>query len=470
MSSSENVRDVSWLLERLDGFSEQTALVAADGEVTYKQLLSLIDEFHGLISRSQLKASERVVLVGDFTPNSIAALFALTYCRLTLIPTTGLTEQQRDLIDRVCAPHWYLDSHSRQFARSGCEESHLEHINSNELSAEIRYRNTPGLILFTSGSSGLPKAVVHDFSLLLEKFRRESRPFRTLNFLLFDHWGGLNTLLHTLLSGGTIVCPTNRTPDYICSLIERYQIELLPASPSFLNLVLASGAHRRHDLSSLQLISYGAEPMPATTLERLSRELPRTELKQTYGLIELGVLQTKSESRDSLKVKIGGTGYEIRVVNQMLEIKARSSMLGYLNAPSPFTSDGYFKTGDLVEVDGEYLTILGRSSDLINVGGEKVFPAEVEAVLLECELVKDAVVYGTDNPLTGKTVSADVILMDGSLDTSRARLEIRKFCSERLARFKVPVKINFVTHELTTARQKRVRNRQNSEEAEDALR
>ena len=116
----------------------------------------------------------------------------------------------------------------------------------------------------------------------------------------------------------------------------------------------------------------GPQGMPESTLQHLHKVLPDVRLKQTYGLSELGILRSKSKSSDSLWVKVGGEDYETKIVDGILWIRARSAMLGYLNAPSPFTEDGWFITGDAVEVDGEYIKILGRKSELINVGGEKV--------------------------------------------------------------------------------------------------
>jgi acyl-CoA synthetase (AMP-forming)/AMP-acid ligase II len=197
--------------------------------------------------------------------------------------------------------------------------------------------------------------------------------------------------------------------------------------------------------------------MPPTTLARVHRELPNIDLRQTYGLIELGVLRAKSAGSDSLLVKLGGDGYDIRVVDNLLEIKAKSSMLGYLNAPSPFTEDGYFKTGDRVEQHGEYVRILGRESEQINVGGEKVFPTEVETTLLDCPHVADAVVYGVSHPLSGKVVAADVVRIASDLEDSAVRTAIRLHCNERLEPYKVPVKIKFVEGPLVGDRQKRVR-------------
>jgi acyl-CoA synthetase (AMP-forming)/AMP-acid ligase II len=169
------------------------------------------------------------------------------------------------------------------------------------------------------------------------------------------------------------------------------------------------------------------------------------EFRQTYGLIELGVLRAKSASKNSLLVKLGGEGYDLRVVDGKLEIKAEASMLGYLNAPSPFTDDGYFRTGDRVEQHGDFLKIIGRESEQINVGGEKVFPVEVETVLL------------ASHPLSGKIVCADVVANSVDMDEPAMRTLIRKFCNERLESYKVPIKIRFVEGPLAGERQKRVR-------------
>ena len=114
-------------------------------------------------------------------------------------------------------------------------------------------------------------------------------------------------------------------------------------------MLLLSEDYHNYNLDSLELITYGTEPMPMTTLKKLNDIFPKVRFLQTYGLSEVGILRSKSKSSDSLWVKIGGEDYKTRIVDGMLEIKSKSSMLGYLNAPSPFTDDGWFKTGDSVE-------------------------------------------------------------------------------------------------------------------------
>ena len=158
-------------------------------------------------------------------------------------------------------------------------------------------------------------------------------------------------------------------------------------------------------------------------------------------------------------MKIGGKGFETRVVDGVLQIKARSSMLGYLNAPSPFTEDGWFDTNDLVDVDGEYVRILGRKSDIINVGGEKVYPAEVENVIQEIEAVGEVTVYGETNAITGNIVCADITPLS-PLDSSQQQelvAQVKRHCREKLQRYKVPLRVNVITQHQHTERFKKTR-------------
>lgn len=132
-------------------------------------------------------------------------------------------------------------------------------------------------------------------------------------------------------------------------------------------------------------------------------------------------------------------------------------MIGYLNAPSPFDSDGWMCTGDRVEVRGEYIRILGRECEVINVGGQKVFPVEVETVLLQADNVCDVTVYGARHPLMGQVVHARVSLHQPE-DATALSERLRRFCLERMARYKLPVKFVVVSEEeQRSARFKKVR-------------
>jgi acyl-CoA synthetase (AMP-forming)/AMP-acid ligase II len=278
---------------------------------------------------------------------------------------------------------------------------------------------------------------------MLGKFKVRRHARRAITFLLYDHIGGFNTMLYQLSNAGCIVTLQDRDPDTVLRAIERHRVELLPTSPTFMNLVLLSEAYRRYDLSSLKIVTYGTEPMPESTLRRFHQVLPHIHLQQTYGLSEIGILRSKSQSSDSLWVKLGGEGFQTRVVDGILQIKAESAMLGYLNAPSPFTNDGWFNTGDKVEMDGDYFRILGRESEIINVGGQKVYPAQVESAVQEMPEVAEVSVYGEKNVMMGQIVCAAVRLKEPR-DLRQFHHDLRQFCRQRLQEFQIPVRVKLV--------------------------
>jgi long-chain acyl-CoA synthetase len=393
-----------------------------------------------------------VSLEADFSPNAVALLLALVQRCCVVVPLSSAVAGDRLAFRESAEVEWIIDladDDSVRVTRTGRKAGH-------ELLVALRERRHPGLVLFSSGSTGASKAAAHDLVPLLEKFRVPKRTLRTIAFLLFDHIGGVNTLLYTLSNGGCVIAVSDRHPDAVCAAIARHRAELLPTSPTFLNLLLASEAHERHDLSSLRTVTYGTEPMSESTLKRVHAALPRVKLQQTYGLSELGILRSQSRGPDSLWVRIGGEGYELRVVDGLLEIKAKAAILGYLNAPSPITADGWFRTGDAVEVDGEWIKILGRRTEIINVGGEKVYPAEVEGVLLEMPGVAEAAVHAERNAITGQLVAARVRLHQPE-PPAQFRRRMVAFCRERLARYKIPQKVTLVDDPLHSERFKVMR-------------
>jgi acyl-CoA synthetase (AMP-forming)/AMP-acid ligase II len=197
--------------------------------------------------------------------------------------------------------------------------------------------------------------------------------------------------------------------------------------------------------------------MPQQTLDRVSRAFPGVLLQQTYGLSELGVLRSRSRDDGSLWVRVGGDGFQTKVVNGILWIKSDYAMVGYLNAPNPFDADGWFNTEDLVEVDGDWLRILGRDSDLINVAGQKVYPAEVEQAILELDNIRDVVVHGEAHPLLGQIVVAKVATVEPEA-AALLKQRIRRACAHQLAAFKLPTKVVVASEaEFYSARMKKRR-------------
>ena len=443
---------IDFLLDAFRADVVKDAVVWQDEPFSYAWLLVAVGRWTDFLRNRALAPGTVVSLEADFSPTSIALLLALVEHGAIIVPLTPSVEAKkpefRD-IAQVEATISIAGSDRAYLRKTGVAASH-------ELFERLRIAGRPGLVLFSSGSTGTSKAAVHDFVPLLEKFKVPRHALRTLTFLLFDHIGGVNTPLYVLSNAGCVVTVPKRSPEVVCAAIERHRVQLLPTSPTFINLLLMSEAYKRHDLSSLEMVTYGTEVMPETTLERFHRLFPRVRLLQTYGLSEVGILRSQSRAADSLWVKVGGDGFETRVVDGMLQIRARSAMLGYLNAPSPFTSDGWLPTGDAVDVDGEYLRIRGRHSEIINVGGEKVYPAEVESVLQSMEGVKDVTVGSEPNPISGQIVTARVKLATGeSLPEFRKRM--RLFCRDKLPLFKIPQKVVLVDEAMHGERFKKMR-------------
>jgi len=428
------------------------SIIWKGNEYTYKSLINNIEKSIYLIDSNSIKPGTVVALKGDFSPNSIALLLALIEKACIIVPLSGSSNTcQKQFLDIAQVEFAFIINENDDITTEKFNQ-----ISDNEYYKSIREKEHPGLVLFTSGTSGEPKAAVHDFLALLEKFKLRRKALRTLNFLLFDHWGGLNTMFHILSNGGVVITTIDRNPENICKLIEKYKIELLPASPTFLNLMLLSGGYKNYDLSSLKIISYGTEPMPESTLKRLNKVFPDVNLYQTYGLIELGVMSSKSKKDDSLWVKVGGKGYKTRIVDGILHIKAKSAMLGYLNASSPFTDDGWFITGDEVLQKGNYIKILGRKSEIINVGGEKVYPQEVENVIQEMDNVAEVTVYGEKNSIIGNMVCTKIRL-ETNENKKQFIIKVKEFCRNKLETFKLPVKVFLSDENLYSSRFKKVR-------------
>ena len=427
-------------------------MVCQDRETRYADLRAAINAWRARFDEWSLEEGESVGLVGDCSPGLCALLLALILNRNIITPLGPLDGGQRDRYLEIARAQAVFEFQSNDVWTFSRKESGIPY----PLFETLRAGKEAGLILFTSGSTGEPKASLLSADRLLEKFAQRRPAYRTLIFLKLDHIGGINTFFHALCHGGTLICLRERNPEAIATAIERHRAELLPTTPTFLNMLLMSVASQQHDLSSLQMITYGTEPMPASTLRGLHRAFPKVRLKQTYGLSELGILRTTSRDSESLWMKLGGEGFETKIVDGILWIRARSAMLGYLNAPSPFNAEGWFNTGDAVEVDGEYLRVLGRNSELINVGGEKVYPAEVESVLLQMDNVREATVYGKRNAVTGQVVVARASLRKPE-DRAGFEARMREFCRGRLADYQVPVFVELSDAEHHTPRFKKRR-------------
>lgn len=443
-------RYASWQ-RRLQEYSSLPAVVQAGKTFTYEQLLEQTADWTKRLHDQGVEPRQIIATCCDYSLSSISAMLAVfsSNAVLALIPPGGDTDH-------------YIDQAKAQrilaFDPNGSGTMHPG-PNSHAMSPlldRLLVERSAGFIIFTSGSTSRPKAALHSVERFLLRFEKPGRRFRTLAFSSIDHIAGMDTLFYTLSSGGAVVITENRHPHSVLKLIERESVEVLPTSPSFLRILCATPEAGESNPSSLKIITYGSEPMDEPTLRRVNRRFPNADVLQKYGSTELGSPRTTSRGKDSLWIKFRQGDIETRVVDGVLWTRSDKSFLGYLNAPNHLVQDGWYCTGDMVEQDGEWIRFLGRQGDGINVGGQKVYPAEVESVIRELDFVHDAFVSGEPHALLGSIVSAQVAVLGPTL-AGDVRQEIRAHCRRRLASYKVPIRLSIVDRIAVTTRQKRIR-------------
>ncbi|NBR43121.1 MAG: long-chain fatty acid--CoA ligase [Verrucomicrobia bacterium] len=348
-------------------------------------------------------------LIGEHGPASTAWLLALEEAGHFVAPLSGNVAEHPKKLAQINA-QWLITTEPlawKMFPR-------VDEPSAHPLFQKLCEQSRAGLILFSSGTSGQPKAMVQDFTNLLATYElRHPSRLPLLALLGFDHIGGINTLLGALASGAMMVIPENRSAQAVAAAIMAHRVGVLPASPTFLNLLLASGEVQARDLSSLRVITYGTEPMPETLLGRLRQAFPRARFIQTFGTSETGIAQTESPDAGSTFFRFSDSGLKWKIIDEELWLQSRTQIGGYLNANSErFTEDGWL-------------------------------PIEVESVILEVEGVTECRVFGESHALTGQTVAVDVVA-NGHLDQESLRAKIRTICRTKLARYKVPTRVNFV--------------------------
>lgn len=422
------------------------SIIEKNTSYTYSELAIRIEEYKNQL-RSVIISRDVIAIHSDYSFESICLLLALSEFPCIIVPIVPTTEFEIQNKLKAAKVIKVISLDNEKLIINSVKDQSFEETEKYD---QITNDNHAGLVLFSSGTTGVPKVMVHDFSKLISEFK-EPKKQKNLNFilfLLFDHIGGINTLLGCLNNGSQITIPANRNPEYILQLIQDKKIQVLPTSPTFLNLMLMTEDFDKYDLSSLKMITYGTERMPQHLLDRLKIKAPSVKLVQTFGTSETGILKTESKSSTSLFFKIIDPNYQYKVEESQLYLKSKNQVSGYINQESnQFTKEGWFATGDLVEVDEDgYLKIIGRINKVINVGGLKVLPKEIEDIINQFPEVIDSTVFAKDNAITGQMVCAKVVIKEG-LDEKEMKKTILRKCREELDRYKVPSKL-IITHSI----------------------
>jgi acyl-CoA synthetase (AMP-forming)/AMP-acid ligase II len=262
------------------------------------------------------------------------------------------------------------------------------------------------VVVATSGTSGPPKLVEHSWDSLLAAARLAEQWHGLGWVLVYDatRWAGIQVWLQALLTGGRLIVPASRDPDVVLRSIVDEQAAVLPATPTLLRRLLASGDRGLMERARVERITLGGEAADGPLLEQAKAAFSGARITQVYATTELG---------EVFRVADGLPGFPANWLGRSLPGGARLGMRRDGELLVQLSRDtAEVATGDLVERRGERYEFTGRRSDVIVVGGAKVLPRRVEELLRTVPGIADVRVYGMPSAITGELVAAEAVLAD----------------------------------------------------------
>ncbi len=274
-------------------------------------------------------------------------------------------------------------------------------------------------LVLTSGTTGRPKCVRYLWSDLIRQVRPSARShgMRWLLAYHLNHFAGIQMFLHVLVNRAALVVPESGSVSDMLAAARKNEVTHISASPTFWRFAIAQLQAEKQPLPGLQQITLGSEVVTPSLLDSLKEVFPKVRISQVYASTEAGSCVAVSDGRAGLPVSIldykEDAPVRFRIEDGELFIYSRHGMRGFLGDQGNVQGE-WRATGDLVRIEGDRIIFLGRQSELINVGGVKVHPVNVEDVVATVEGVKLVKAYGHPNAIMGQIVAVDLVLEDGA--------------------------------------------------------
>lgn len=317
-------------------------------------------------------------------------------------------------------------------------------------------------LLTTSGTTGTPKVVAHTLQSLTRSLRIDETYKKQIRWGLiydFSRFAGMQVVLQSILSGSTLVVPDFGVGigEKIAAFVD-HGVTHLSTTPTMWRKILMTPSSNK--LKPKQ-ITLGGEIADQAILSALENKYHDARITHIFASTEAGVGFSVTDCKAGFPVYFIETppaGITLKVENDLLHIKNMEVKSEYLFDRGTISKDGWVNTGDRVKVEGERVFFLGRESGLINVGGEKVYPEEVENALLSLSDVLEAKVYAKSNPIMGALIAADIVLREEVHDPKAEKQRITKLLSTKLEKNKIPALMRFVDSNEVNVAGKLVRN------------
>jgi acyl-CoA synthetase (AMP-forming)/AMP-acid ligase II len=452
-------------------YGERIALSISGKRLTFRELHDRVERIAADLNRRGLRTGDRLAILLPNGPEYIELVYACTRLGVIVVPVNPRYSPRE--IDRVLK-----DASPRGLVRrSGpapftvkpawqlvLDEEPLDAPNGS--CPEVYYSPEAILVMiYTSGTTGKPKSVMLTHTNVLANIQY-------LNYWMRYRQGGAYLHAAPIFHGadfpamfaapsfGTLQVTVPRfSPRTFCEAVEKERITHTLLAPTMLNTLTKFSGAKQFDLSSLEVLAFAGSPMPVELYHRTRRMLPGVKLVHLYGTAETGFL-TGLEAPEGIVGRFSCgqpcPGTDVQVVDpssgepvaagQPGEIVARGAnvMLGYWNHPECTARafrNNFFWTGDIGYQDNAGdLFIVDRLKDMIITGGEKVYCSEVEAVIYEIPVVREAAVFGIPDPRRGELVAACVVLQAG---VSLSEQELIRHCQQSLPDYKIPRLVEF---------------------------
>lgn len=300
-------------------------------------------------------------------------------------------------------------------------------------------------ILFTSGTTGVPKMVAHSLEGLSGAIQPAAgRDIVWGTFYDIRRYGGLQILLRALLGQASLVLSDadENVADFL-GRVGRHGVTHLTGTPSHWRRALMSPANAQ---IAPRYVRLSGEIADQAVLDSLKARFPEAAMGHAYASTEAGVGFEVTDGLEGFPASfIGRPGpVEMKVVAGTLRVRSPRTASQYVGGTDDLKNDGWVDTGDMVELRGDRYYFAGRTGGIINVGGLKINPEEVEAVINRHPGVRMSRVSGRKSPITGAIVIAEVVLADAANDDATFKQAILEACREKLPAFKVPAMLRFV--------------------------
>jgi len=480
-----NVSDI--IKRQISEDPEKTAIIFGDRRISYGKLDRQINHLASGLLDMGFQRGDVISLFLPSLPELISAYLATVRAGLTVnVVNAMLKEQEVAYILKDCSTRGIIVDERRlpivESIRSQIES--LRHVivlgpagndayttfesvlkkGTAEFEPVDTDENDLCHLMYTSGTTGWPKGVMATHRNIWHNATNfgnvHFKPEDTIMVAtpIFHCWGLVNGSFGMLSKGGTVITVERFYPADTLADIEAFKPTVFQGVPPMFNLLLRHSDLGSYDISSVVFCLSAATKMPESLIRQVEKRL-KWRYAEAWGLTEVSCVGTTapySETRigacgrgmDDAEIKVIGEDGEPLPPGQQGELCIRGSCVtrGYLNKPEAtkdaFDAEGWFHSGDVAFIDEDgFAYIVDRKKDMINVGGEKVFPSEVEDMMLAHPKIKDLVIVGIPDELKGEAPKAFVEMKEGEKATQE---EIRAFCKAEMAPYKVPVAVEFI--------------------------